>query len=119
MNSTGGGGGQATHTATWGGFGDLKEWEACRNAYNDLYHWTARYSFLEKLISEGREMYNVVYIDPDILIMQVRWPPPPSPTQGKRHLLQAVWVHHISSHIRLLGRGVTQYFLLGVLTYNF
>lgn len=41
----------------------------CRNAYNDLYHWTARYSFLEKLISEGREMYNVVYIDPDILIM--------------------------------------------------
>ena len=42
----------------------------CRNAYNDLYHWTARYSFLEKLISEGREHYNVVYIDPDILIMQ-------------------------------------------------
>lgn len=41
-----------------------------RNAYNDLYHWTARYSFLEKLISEGREMYNVVYIDPDILIIQ-------------------------------------------------
>ena len=40
-----------------------------RNAYNDLYHWTARYSYLEKLISEGRENYNVVYIDPDILIM--------------------------------------------------
>ena len=41
-----------------------------RNAYNDLYHWTARYSFLEKLITEGREMYNVVYIDPDILILK-------------------------------------------------
>ena len=48
----------------------LLSWVLCRNAYNDLYHWTARYSFLEKLISEGREMYNVVYIDPDILIIQ-------------------------------------------------
>lgn len=40
-----------------------------RNAYNDLYHWTARYSFLEKLLDEGREMYNIVYVDPDVLIM--------------------------------------------------
>lgn len=49
---------------------DVDKTKFGRNAYNDLYHWTARYSFLEKLISEGREMYNVVYIDPDILIMQ-------------------------------------------------
>ena len=49
---------------------ELRTFCCCRNAYNDLYHWTARYSFLEKLISEGREHYNVVYIDPDILIMQ-------------------------------------------------
>ena len=39
-----------------------------RNAYNDLYHWTARYSYLEKLIAEGREDLHIVYIDPDVLV---------------------------------------------------
>ena len=41
-----------------------------RNAYNDLYHWTARYSYLEKLIAEGREDYHIVYIDPDVLVLR-------------------------------------------------
>ena len=41
-----------------------------RNQYNDLYHWTARYSYLEKLLAEGREEFNIIYIDPDVLVLR-------------------------------------------------
>ena len=40
-----------------------------RNEYNDFYHWTARYSFLEKLQAEGQEHYNIVFMDPDIYVV--------------------------------------------------
>ncbi|KAK9816820.1 hypothetical protein WJX72_005362 [[Myrmecia] bisecta] len=40
-----------------------------RNVWNDWYHWTARYSMLEKLRDEGKTNYNVVFIDPDVFII--------------------------------------------------
>ena len=40
-----------------------------RNEYNDLYHWAARYSMLEKLAAEGADKYNVVFMDPDVLVI--------------------------------------------------
>ena len=42
-----------------------------RNEYNDLYHWAARYSMLEKLAAEGNDKYNVVFMDPDVLVRSV------------------------------------------------